>query len=109
VFKPYRQHQMTLLPTSLEELIPQRHAVRVVSSVVDRMELAHWLSSYEGGGAAATIPACCSRCLLYAYLDGVRSSRRIAKALRENVHYMWISGSQRPDFRTLNRFSRSSH
>ncbi|RPH93611.1 transposase [candidate division KSB1 bacterium] len=45
--------------------------------------------------------------MLYAYLDGVRSSRRIAKALRENVHYMWLSGRQRPDFRTLNRFRTS--
>ena len=108
VFKPYRQHQMTLLPTSLEELIPQRHAVRGGSAVVDRMELAPLLSSYEGGGASRYHPRMLLKVLLYAYLDGVRSSRRIAKALRENVHYMWISGSQRPDFRTLNRF-RSSH
>jgi hypothetical protein len=34
----------------------------------------------------------------------VYSSRQIAKALRENVHFMWLSGNSRPDFRTLNRF-----
>jgi transposase len=107
VFKPYRQHQTTLLPCSLDELILQGHAVRVVSDVVDRMDLDALLSSYEGGGASRYHPRMLLKVMLYAYLDGVRSSRRIAKALRENVHYMWLSGSQRPDFRTLNRFRRS--
>ena len=86
VFKPYQQHQITLLPASLEELIPPGHAVRVVSSVVDRMELDALLASYEGGGASRYHPRMLLKVVLYAYLDGVRSSRRIAKALRENVH-----------------------
>jgi len=107
VFKRYAQHQLTLLPSSLEELIPPGHAVRVVSSVVDRMELDALLASYEGGGASRYHPRMLLKVMLYGYLDGARSSRRIAKALRENVHYMWLSGSQRPDFRTLNRFRRS--
>jgi transposase len=42
--------------------------------------------------------------LVYAYAEKIYSSRRIAKALRENIHYMWISGGSRPDFRTLNNF-----
>jgi len=108
VFKAYHQHQITLLPSSLEELIPSGHAVRVVSEVVDRMELESLLSSYDGGGASRYHPRMLLKVLLYGYLDGIRSSRRLAKALRENVHYMWLSGNQRPDFRTLNRF-RSSH
>lgn len=108
VFKPYHQHQTTMLPSSLAELIPQGHAVRVVNEVVDRMDLDTLLASYDGGGASRYHPRMLLKVILYAYLDGVRSSRRIAKALRENVHYMWLSGSQRPDFRTLNRF-RTSH
>lgn len=107
VFKPYRQHQVQLLPPSLEELIPAGHAVRVVSDVVDRMDLEALLSSYDGGGASRYHPRMLLKVLLYGYLDGVRSSRRLAKALRENVHYMWLSGNQRPDFRTLNRFRAS--
>ncbi|TVX96341.1 IS1182 family transposase, partial [Paenibacillus cremeus] len=31
-------------------------------------------------------------------------SRQIAKAVRENIMFMWIAGRQRPDFRTINRF-----
>jgi hypothetical protein len=42
--------------------------------------------------------------LVYAYTQRIYSSRQIAKALRENVNFMWLSGGNRPDFRTLNAF-----
>jgi hypothetical protein len=42
--------------------------------------------------------------IIYAYTQRVFSSRRIAKELRENVNYMWLSGMNRPDHRTINRF-----
>ena len=45
--------------------------------------------------------------LVYAYTQKVNSSRQIAKGLRENVNFMWISGNNRPDFRTINRFRSS--
>jgi Transposase domain (DUF772) len=46
--------------------------------------------------------------LVYAYMQRVYSSRQIAKALRENLNFMWLSGGNRPDFRTLNRFRGST-
>ena len=42
--------------------------------------------------------------ITYAYTQGIYSSRRIAKALRENINFMWISAGNQPDFRTINRF-----
>jgi hypothetical protein len=42
--------------------------------------------------------------LIYAYTQKIYSSRQIAKALRENVNFMWISSNNHPDFRTINRF-----
>ena len=30
--------------------------------------------------------------------------REIARAVREHIHFMWLSGKQRPDFHTINRF-----
>lgn len=107
VFKPYVQNQPQLLPPSLDELIPPGHAVRVVNAAVDRMPLDGLLATYEGGGASRYHPRLGLKVILYGYLDGIYSSRRLAKALRENVHYMWLAGGLRPDFRTLNRFRSS--
>jgi hypothetical protein len=45
--------------------------------------------------------------IIYGYSEKVYSSRRIAKALRENVNFMWISGNNQPDFRTINHFRSS--
>jgi transposase len=107
VFKPYIQNQLQVLPPSLEDLIPANHVVRVVNEAVDRMKVDGLLAKYDGGGASSYHPKMLLKVFLYGYLEGIYSSRRLAKALRENTHYMWLSGSQRPDFRTLNRFRSS--
>jgi hypothetical protein len=45
-----------------------------------------------------------TKLFVYGYMTKVCSSRMLAKAARENVMYMWLSGNQKPDFRTLNDF-----
>ncbi len=42
--------------------------------------------------------------MIYSFTQKTYSSRQIAKALRENINYMWIAGGNKPDFRTINRF-----
>jgi len=104
VFKPYLQHQTMVLPPSVEELIPSNHMVRVVNRTIDGLNLEPLLATYKGGGSSSYHPLMMVKVLVYAYLSKVYSSRYIAKALREDVNYMWLSGMQRPDFRTINGF-----
>ena len=103
-FKSYSVGQMSLLPQSLEELIPEGHLVRVVNAMLDRIDLKPLIARYEGGGASSYHPLMMLKVLVYAYSEKTYSSRRIAKALRENVNYMWLSGGNQPDHRTLNNF-----
>jgi len=103
VFKPYPRGQL-LLPTDLDELIPGQHLVRAVDSAIERMDLGPLLRRYKGGGTSSYHPKMMLKVLVYAYSQRTYSSRQIAKALRENVHFMWLSGQSRPDFRTINRF-----
>lgn len=107
VFKPYDQSQLSLLPPSLEELIPAGHQVRLVNEAVDRMQVEPLLRGYKGGGTSSYHPKMLLKVLVYGYSQQIYTSRRIAKALRENVHFMWLSGGSRPDFRTINRFRSS--
>jgi transposase len=106
-FKPYTMDQPSLLPARLEELIPEDHLVRVVNRVMDTLDLEPILNEYKGGGTSSYHPRMMLKVLVYAYSQKVNSSRQIAKALRENVNFMWISGGNRPDFRTINRFRSS--
>jgi len=98
-----------LLPPSLEELIPEKDLARVVdrfvrslprSSVEDRLEKSQGRPSHH--------PRAMLKVLLYAYTAKLYSSRKIAKALRQNVCFMWLAGRERPDHSTVNRF-RSSY
>jgi transposase len=107
VFKPYEMNQAMLLPPSLEELVPQGHLVRVVNHAVERMNLDALLKRYQGGGASSYHPKMMLKVLVYGYTQRLYSSRKIARALRENVHFMWLSGNNRPDFHTINRFRSS--
>ena len=103
-FKPYEQHQISLLPINLEELIGPTHMVRVIDRAIEKMDMAPLWSRYEGGGAPSYHPVMMLKVLVYAYADKIYSSRRIAKATRENIHFMWLTGNTALDFMTINRF-----
>lgn len=92
------------LPMDLEEDIPQNHLVRVVNAAVNRLSDSIFADAYPGGGRDSYHPKMLTKVIIYAYMQRIYSSRQIAKAVRENVMFMWIAGRQRPDFRTLNRF-----
>jgi transposase len=104
VFKEYTQGQVILLPTDLGAQIPPKHLVRVVNTAIEKMDLSKLLAQYKGGGTSSYHPKMLLKVLVYAYTQQVYSSRKIAKALRENIYFMWLSGNQQPDFRTINRF-----
>jgi len=103
-FKAYNQHQISLLPINLEELIPSSHMVRVIDDAIEKMDMTPLMSRYEGGGAPAYSPLMMLKVIVYAYSDKIYSSRRIAKATRENIHFMWLTGNTPLDFMTINRF-----
>lgn len=104
IFKPYEPQQAMLLPPSLEELIPEGHLVRIVYKMIEGIDTKVLERQYKGGGTSAYDPQMLLKVIVYAYTQRVFSSRRIAKELRENVNYMWLSGMNRPDHRTINRF-----
>jgi len=103
-FKEYNQQQIQLLPPSLEELIPTNHLVRVVNQVVERLDISSIINQYEGGGASAYHPKMLIKVLLYGYAVKIYTGRKIAKALAQDVTFMWLAAYSRPDFRTINLF-----
>ncbi len=78
--------------------------MRLVNQVVDKLQLDDLLSTYKGGGTSRYHPRMLLKVLFYAYFCNIYSCRRIAQALEENIHFMWLSGNSTPDFRTINDF-----
>ena len=104
VFKPYNPDQLSLLPPSLEELIPENHVVRVVDQVVDSIDLDSILKKYKGGGTSSYHPRLLLKVIIYGYISNIYSSRKIEEAVCANIHFMWLAGMKRPDHNTINRF-----
>lgn len=104
VFKAYNQGQITLFPERLDRYIPDNHPVRLVSKVVDMLDISPILKTCKGGGTGSYHPRMLLKVLVYAYLSNIYSGRKIEKALQENIHFMWLPGKQFPDFRTINNF-----
>lgn len=102
-FIDYNMDQL-FLPMNLEELIPQDHVVRIVNDAIDRIDEQIFLNQYVGGGRSSYHPKMMTKIIVYAYTQKIYSSRQIAKALRENIPFMWLGARQTPDFRTINRF-----
>ena len=108
LFKDYDQSKTFLLPPSLSEFVPEDHEARIISEVVDSLDLLPLFAKYEGGGAPAYHPAMMFKVLIYAYSQGLYSSRSIVRQLQTNTAFMYLSGMQQPDFRTICLF-RSEH
>lgn len=104
VFKEYNQHQASFLPPSLQELIGEEHQARFINKVIDEMDISEIIATYKGGGTSSYHPRMMLKVLIYGYVQRVDTARTLAKAVRENIVFMWLAGMQRPDFRTINDF-----
>lgn len=104
VFKKDKSNQLMLLPPDLGSLIPDNHLVRIVDKVLNELQLSPLFDSYKGGGASSYSPRMLLKVITYAYIEKIYTCRPIAKALRENIYFMWLSGMSTPDFTTINNF-----
>lgn len=100
----YSTRGQLVLPMDIEVLIPEHHLCRIVDLAVEQMNLNLLASLHPGGGRPPYHPKMMLKIILYAYTNRIYSSRQIAKQLSENIYFMWLSGNQQPDFRTINRF-----
>ena len=105
-FRPWDVEQRWLLPPSVNELVPEEHLAHFVRDTFrDELDLSAILSEYsEERGFPPFHPVMMSALLLYAYCQGVYSSRRIATSCVERVDFMAVTGRSQPDFRTVAKF-----
>jgi transposase len=103
-FKPYHQNQLMALPPTFDELISASHPVRVVSKIVDQVDIDSILKKYHDNGRSSYHPRMLLKVLIYGYLCNIYSSRKLEAAVQENIYFMWLSGMQQPDHNTINRF-----
>lgn len=105
-FRPWDLDQAWLLPPSVRDFVPPEHLAHFARDLVrESLDLSPILGTYvEERGYPPFHPTMMTALLLYAYSQGVYSSRRIARGCQERVDFMAVTGMQTPDFRTVNQF-----
>ncbi len=107
-FRPWRVDEIWLLPPSVQDFVPAGHPAHLVRDIVrEELDLGAILSAYtEARGFPPYHPGMMVALLLYAYSQGVYSSRRIARGCEERLDFQAVTALNRPDFRTISEFRR---
>ena len=97
-FRPWEIDQIQLLPPSVQEFVPEGHVAHFVRDLVrESLDLSEIFGAYtEERGQPPFHPVMMTALLLYAYSQGVFSSRKIARTCEQRVGFMAVTASQRP-------------
>lgn len=107
--RPLSRDRTWLFPPTLEELLPVDHPARFVAAFVDELDRAAWAKlevAVNGDplGGPSYDPRALLCIWLYGFMTGVRSSRKLEGACRDQVPFLWLTGWEHPDHNTLWRF-----
>lgn len=95
-----------LMPPDMREWIPKKDLAWFVVDLVKKLDLRAFHAKHPnlGAGRAAYDPEMMLALLIYAYCNGVRSSREIERLCVVNVAFRIIAGNNSPDHSTIARF-----
>jgi transposase len=102
--------QVFWVSTSYRELVDQDHPVLAVIEAVEGFDLSAFMPAKraDGKGRAGYHPAMMVALLLWAYANGVYSSRQIERRCRQDAPFRVICAGHEPDHATIARF-RAEH
>jgi len=102
------KNQNYLLPLNITELFSEDHVCYLIEQIAEQLNYSEFDKKYAGAGHPAYHPRINIKLLLMANVDGIRSSRRIAKNATENVVYIYLAEKTSPDFRTISDFRKDN-
>lgn len=109
-FVDYQPNQILLFPPSLNDWLPANHLAHFLDEVVNELDLSAIYGEYsELRGKPPYAPVMIVKVLLYAAMNGIHSSRKIEKALYEDIGFRFLSANQQPDHWTISEFRRRHH
>lgn len=105
-YRPYDPDQMFLMPPSVKDWLPTGHLAHFVADLVESLDLSAITCVYEREerGFPPYHPTMMVKVLLYAYCVGLPSSRKVERALVEDVALRYLAANNTPDFRTISDF-----
>ena len=101
--------QTQLFPPSIEEYISEDDPVRVYDAFVDALDFTDLglLLETNKVGCPQYDPGAMLKLFVYGYSYGVRSSRKLERAVHHNLSFIWLMGGLKPDHKTIAEFRKN--
>ncbi len=106
MYKSYIPNDNLLFPPNLGDFIPSDAPARLISDIVDLMDLKEIHDSYSkaSDGQPPYHPAMLLKVVLFGYMNNIYSTRALEAAMQRDAHLIWLSSYQFPDHTTISRF-----
>jgi len=102
--------QMELLPRAIEDYVKEDDGVRVYDAFIEGMDM--WEIGIKIDdkkvGNSEYDPRVMLKLLVYGYSCGVRSSRKLEKAVNRDMSFIWLCGGLKPDHKTISDFRKNN-
>lgn len=102
------REQIELFPQAIEDYVTKDDPVRAYDAFVEALDfnkLGIILDENHVGNPQYD-PKAMVKLLVYGYSYGIRSSRKLERAVYHNISFIWLMGSLKPDHKTIANFRR---
>ena len=106
--RPDEFNQRLLFPTNIFDLLPSDHECYLYADILKQLDTSELEKMYSPKGQRAYHPKSIISILVYAYSQGVFSSRAIEKKCNEDLSFMFIAEMNCPNFRVLSDFRKNN-
>ena len=107
-FVPYNRDQAFLLPPDLKAWLPEDDLAHFVIGAVERRPLGTFSTNARPSGKPQYDPRLMLALLVYAYANGIFSSRRIERATYRDIGVRFVAANTHPDHDTIAAFRRAN-
>lgn len=108
MFLPRRKNQNYLIPVNICEMLPENQLKDAVDEIVEEFFECHGTEAVFRGNAdvgnLAIPPQPMTKVLLFAYMNGIYSSRQIEKRTSVDIEYIYLAEKYALNYRTVARF-----
>lgn len=97
-----------LLPCDMREWVSKDDVVHFVIEVLENLDLSSFNINRRGSGSEQYPPRMMLGLLIYSYVMGVFSSRRIERMTYQNISFRYLCANTHPDHDTIAKFRREN-
>ncbi len=97
-----------LLPVDMRDWVARDRLAQLVIDTIEQCDLRRAVTNDRGTGSRQYPPGMMVSLLIYAYAQGVFSSRRIERLTYENLSFRYVCANTHPDHDTIAKFRREN-